>query len=264
MKKRILVIMVACLMIISMGLTACSGNNDSTEKVLRVGVDNTYPPMEYVDESGNTVGFDVDLAAEIAKRLGMKLELVPSAWEGIFLGLDTDKYDCIISSVSMTEERMKTIDFTSPYLANGQVIAVRKDYDSIMTAEQLAGKKAGVQAGTTADEAAIKHKEKVDFELVQYDEIIQAFTELKIGRVDAVIVDAVVAMDYVSKNINDYKVTSAQLTNEPIAVAVKKGNSLKDDIQKALDEIKADGTLKALSLKWFNEDYTTNIDLDLW
>ncbi|MCR4436773.1 MAG: transporter substrate-binding domain-containing protein [Clostridiales bacterium] len=97
----------------------------SDKKVLRIGVDDTYPPMEFKDESNKIVGFDVDLAQEIGKKLNMQVEFVPTAWDGIFTSLNTDKFDCIISSVSINEDRLKNFAITKPYVANAQVIVVR-------------------------------------------------------------------------------------------------------------------------------------------
>jgi polar amino acid transport system substrate-binding protein len=96
-------------------------------KVLRVGVDDVYPPMEYKDEKNNTVGFDMDLAKEIGKKLGMEVEIISTAWDGIFTSLNTDKFDCIISSVSINEDRQKNYALTKPYIANAQVIVVQPE-----------------------------------------------------------------------------------------------------------------------------------------
>jgi len=103
------------------------GSIPADMKVLRVGVDDVYPPMEYKDDKNNTVGFDVDLAKEIAKKLGMEVEFVSTAWDGIFTSLNTDKFDCIISSVSINEDRQNNFALTKPYIANAQVIVVKPE-----------------------------------------------------------------------------------------------------------------------------------------
>lgn len=116
----------------NVGSTDAQGTSDNSfqfpadKKKLVVGVDNTYPPMEYMDGS-NTVGFDIDFATEIAKKLDMEVQLVPTAWDGIFAALNTKKFDCIISSVSINEERLKNFAITKPYIANAQVIVVRAE-----------------------------------------------------------------------------------------------------------------------------------------
>jgi ABC-type amino acid transport substrate-binding protein len=114
----------------SVGAADSQGTSDASYqlpadmKKLRIGVDNTYPPMEYLDGS-NTVGFDIDFATEIAKKLNLEVEIIPTAWDGIFTALNTDKFDCIISSVSINEDRLKNFAITKPYIANAQVIVTR-------------------------------------------------------------------------------------------------------------------------------------------
>ena len=259
LKRKTLLVVLALIVMLSMALSACGAGNAGN--TLRVGVDNTYPPMEYTNDKNETIGFDIDLTNEIAKKLNMKLELIPNAWDGIFLALDTDKFDCIISSVSLKADRLENYEFTKPYIANAQVIVVGAGTDSIKETKDLAGKKVGVQLNTTADESTAKYLEEVKFEITKYDQIIQCFSDLKAGRLDAVVVDEVVARYYVAQDKDSYKVTSAKLTNEPIGVCFKKGNTaLRDKVQKAIDELKAAGTLKTLSEKWFGEDITSNID----
>lgn len=239
-----------------------AGGGDS---VLRIGVDDTYPPMEYRDENNNMVGFDIDLGNAIAEKMGMKTEWISMAWDGIFMGLNSGRYDCIISSVSMTPDRLPEFEFTTPYLANGQVIVVRPGDESIKTNADLAGKTVGFQAATTADEAVQKHLEKYDFKTQGYEEIIQAFAALDARRIDCIVVDYAVAIDYQSKHPDKYVISSAQLTNEPISICIKKGNTeLRDKMQKALDELREDGTLKKISEKWLGDDYTSNIDMELY
>jgi ABC-type amino acid transport substrate-binding protein len=131
----------------------------------------------------------------------------------------------------------------------------------IQKPEDLAGKKVGVQVGTTADESCQKYLETIKFEVTKYDQIIQTFTELKTGRLDAIIVDEVVARDYATKYPQDYKITGARLTNEPIGICFKKENAaMRDAVDDLLVDMRADGALKAISEKWFGEDLTTDVD----
>lgn len=259
MRRKSLLVVLALVVLFAFAFSACG--TASTEKVLRVGVDNTYPPMEFTNDKNETIGFDIDMANEIAKKLDMKLELIPNAWDGIFQALKTDKFDCIISSVSIKADRLENFEFTKPYIANAQVIVVSAGVDTIKEPKDLEGKKVGVQLNTTADESTAKYVQEIPFEITKYDQIIQCFSDLKAGRIEAVVVDEVVARDYVSKDKDSYQVTSARLTNEPIGVCLKKGNTeLRDKIQKAIDDLRADGTLKKISEKWFGEDLTSNID----
>ncbi|NTW71016.1 MAG: amino acid ABC transporter substrate-binding protein [Eubacteriaceae bacterium] len=253
-------IIAALLMVMGIFLFAgCTSKTDSS--VLKIGVDDSYPPMEYRDKDNNLVGFDVALAKEIGKKLGMEVEFVSTAWDGIFTGLDTNNYDIIMSSVSITPKRLEKYIFSKPYLSNGQVIVVKPGDTAVTKAEDLKGKKIGVQIGTTADTAAQKYMETIDFQLEKYDEIIQTFSAMKAGYVDYIVVDYPVAIEYVANDPASFEISSAQLTNEPIGICLAKENTeLKDKIDKAIEDLRADGTLKKISEEWLGADYTSDID----
>lgn len=239
------------------GIAGCSG---SKSDVLKVGVDDVYPPMEFKDDAGKTVGFDIELSTEIAKKMGKKVEFVSTAWDGIFTALEAKKFDCIISSVSITEERQKNYIFTNPYVANAQVFIVPAKSTTINSEKDFKGKKIGVQTGTTADESADKFLKEISFEKKQYDQIIQPFSDMKIGRIDAIIVDEVVGKYYVAQDKSSFKLAGARLSPEPIGICFRKSDTAqRDQMQKAIDSLKADGTLKKISEKWFGEDLTSNI-----
>lgn len=276
--KKIVTLLMVMTLVLSLG--ACSKENatndnygDSTtaadagtpaKTVIKVGVDDSYPPMEYRDESNKLIGFDIDFGTVLAEEMGIELEYVPTAWDGIFVGLTSDKYDCIISSVSLTAERLESYEFTSAYLSNGQVIVVKPGDESIKVPGDLKDKKVGVQIETTADIAAEKQNALSPFELTKYDTIMETFADLKAGRLDCVVVDYAVAIDYATKSPEDYVITSAQLTNEPIAICIKKGNTeLKEQMDLAIKKLQDSGKLKEISMTWFNDDYTSNIDQEL-
>jgi polar amino acid transport system substrate-binding protein len=262
--KRLLSLLVLLLVSVALIFTGC-GKTYEFDGTITIAVDDTYPPMEFRDENNNLVGFDVDLATLLCQEMGYPYEFKSVAWDGIFDGLKAGNYDVIISSVSMDTDRMKTMDFTKPYLANGQVIVVKAGDTSINTRDDLAGKIVGVQVSTTSDTACTKQLEKTKFELKRFDEIIQTFDALAAGHIECIVVDYPVAIEYQSKNPDKFAITSAQLTNEPIACCFAKGNPLRNEMQKALDKIRADGRLAELSKKWFNGvDYTSNIDENLY
>lgn len=257
--KRVLVFVSAMLITATM-LSAC-GSTASDENVLKVGIDDTYPPMEYKDDAGANAGFDIELANALGEKLGKKVEFVPTAWTAIFSALEADKYDCIISSLSITEERKKTLIYTRPYIANNQVIVVKKDTKGINSEKDLKDKIVCVQMGTTSDEACKKFTKETPFkDYKQYEKMTEALSELKIGRVDALVADLVVAKYFVAKDPESYQIVNTTLPNEPIAVACKKANTeLSSKLDKALEEVMTDGTLKKISEKWFKEDMTSNI-----
>lgn len=253
-KRSSVLAVLALALVLVFSLGACSGQNSN---VLKIGVDDTYPPMEFKDEKNVTVGFDVDLAKEIGKKLGKEVQFVSNDWAGIFQALESNKFDMILSSVSITEARQKEHSLTKAYIANAQVIVTKPGDTTIKEPKDLKGKKVGVQIGTTADESAEKYIKETSFDLKKYDQVIQPFSDMKAGRLDAIIVDEVVARYYVTQDKASFQVSGARLTNEPIGICfAKKNGEMRDKVQKILDDLKADGTLKKISEKWFNEDLT--------
>lgn len=266
MNKRLFGIFLVLTLAFALLLTGCGASKGG--KIV-VALDAAYPPMEFVDEkTGDFTGFDVDLAKAIGEKLGVEIEIKNIAWDGIFIGLETDRYDAIMSAVSITPERLENYEFTKPYLANGQVIVTKPGDNSVKSVDDLKGKKVGVQTDTTADTAC---KKKLDekgqdfFQIMRYDEIIQTFEAMSAGHIDYIVVDYPVGMEYTAKNPDKYAITQAQLTNEPIGVCIKKGNTeLCDKFQKALDELAKEGKLTEISKKWLGNDYTQNIDENLY
>ncbi|QGU95609.1 transporter substrate-binding domain-containing protein [Clostridium bovifaecis] len=221
---------------------------------LVIGLDDAYPPMEFRDEKNNIVGFDIDLANEIAKKLGVKLDIVTTEFNGILLALQSKKFDMIMSGLSITDERKKSIGFSEPYVMGGQVIAVKSGNDSIKTLADLKGKTIGCQLGSTGQKAAESNLKDIK-ELKKYGKITEAFSELAIGRVDAVIMDAQVGGYYISKKPGEFVVLDEMVSEEPMGIGYRKEDvELKDEVQKAVNGLKEDGTLSKLSVKWFGYD----------
>ncbi|NDL67603.1 ABC transporter substrate-binding protein [Anaerotalea alkaliphila] len=262
MKKALLVAVMAAVLT----LAACGGAAETDGNVLRIGVDDAYPPMEFRNDADELVGFDVDFAHALGEELGMEVEFIPTAWDGIFTALVSGSYDVVISSVSITPDRMAEYDMTDPYLANGQVIVVRSDAQDITDPSGLAGKTVGVQIETTSHASARKYQEEFDFQLDSYDQIIQTFMDLKADRLDAIVVDGMVAAEYISSDPGSYRVTSAKLSNEPIGVCLKKGANpeLLENLNNAIATLRENGRLAEISMEWLGADYTTEIDSTLW
>lgn len=262
----------AGILILSMGLTACGGSGAGsgsssltlTEGVLKVGMEVGYPPMEYLEEDGVTVtGFDYEVAQEIAGKLGVEVEVVDTAWDGIFSSLDSNRYDCIISSVSITPSRQEAYILTRPYIANAIVIVARND-EQIASPEDLAGLRVATQTETTADEYMRELRDGglavADEDYFVYDKIIQCFDELLLNRVDAVMVDSVVAAYYMGSNSDKLKIKWENDTAEPLGICLKKGNdALTAEIERIVDELYADGTMAALAEKYFGRDVTEGV-----
>lgn len=270
MTKKFMLLILALTLSISI-LAGCAASTPTTppatgttKTVLKIGMDDNYPPMEYRNANNELVGFDVALGKALAEKLDMTPEFISTAWDGIFIGLDTGNYDVIMSAVSITPKRLETLGFTKPYLANGQIIISRNGAETVTDPSDLAGKKVGVQMGTTGDVAAEKYKADNGFEIVKYDSIIQTFSGMDAGHVDYIVVDYPVGIEYVAKSPDKYAMTTVQFTNEPIGITVKKDNTaLIAKLNTALDELKADGTLKKISEEWLGADYTSDIDEEL-
>ncbi len=268
MNKKIIVVLMVVLIVFSLGACTNSSTQEMTikEGVLMVATEPEYPPMEYKDDEANLVGFDIEFAEALGEKLGLEIEFVEMAWDGIFLGLEADKYDVVISAVSITQDRIDSTDMllSDAYMSNGQYIAVRNGYEDVQVPEDLAGKNVGVQQVTTSSEACKKYMETVDFTLTEYDTIQQAFLALKAGYVDAVVTDAAVALYYIAEDPDSYQMSDAKLTNEPFGVAMKYGNTeLQEAINAAIAELHEDGTLSTLSEKYLDADATQNIDMEL-
>ncbi|MCD3246076.1 amino acid ABC transporter substrate-binding protein [Clostridium botulinum C] len=259
---------ISCVLITTIGLmllAGCSslgkqsGEDNSLKCVkklgkLRIGLDDSYPPMEFRDEKNNLVGFDIDLSNEIAKRLGIKVEFVTTEFSGILLGLQSKKFDAIIAGFSITEDRKKSVNFSEPYILGGQVIAVKKGNTSIKKLSDLKDKIVGCQMGSNGQHCAEKNLKEIK-ELRKYSKIPQAFSDMAIGRIDAVIMDAQVGGYYLSKNTGEFEVLNEMVVKQPMGIAFKMGdNSLKNEVQKIIDDLKKEGTLSKLSLKWFGFD----------
>ncbi len=228
------------------------------EGYLTVGSDIAYPPFEYTDkDTGEYVGFDIDLMKEVAKRMGLEVKFVNTAWDGIIPGLLAHKYDVICSAMTITEERAKQVDFSDPYFEARQVIITRADDTSINDVEDLAGKVVAVQQGTTGDFAAQKLVEEgIQFEIKRFEGTPEALMAVQKGDADAAIIDNFVAYIAAKENPTIYRVVeSDKFAPEYYGIAVNKDNpALLEKINEVLKEIKEDGTYDKIYNKWFGEE----------
>jgi len=249
MLKRILTgVLLAGLLI---GLASCA-KKEPTKIVF--ASDATFPPMEMVDTNKNIVGFDVDMINAAAKAAGFTVEIRNTAWDGIFAGLDNGKYDAVLSSVTITDERKKTMDFSIPYINAGQILTVRADENNVTALTDLKGKKVGAQIGTTGAFEIDKVKDANKITEKTYDEIGLAFEDLANGRIDGVVVDNPTAAAYALQNDKykgKLKTVGVPFTEEYYGVAVKKGNQkVLDLINAGLKKIMDSGENKQIEDKW--------------
>jgi polar amino acid transport system substrate-binding protein len=232
------------------------------EGILQVGLEVGYPPMEYLDTDGSTIiGFDKEVADAIGEQLGLKVEFIDTAWDGIFSSLDSSRYDCIISSVSITEDRLQNYNLTRPYVANRLVLVTKKGA-GYTKPEDLTGLSVAVQTETTSDNY-MKDLQAGGLKLsgyYPYDKVIQCFDDLKLGRVDAVMVDSVVAAYYLVEDAETFELVWESQEAEPMGICLKKGNdALTEKIEQAVDALYANGRIAEIATKYFGHDVTKGI-----
>lgn len=218
---------------------------------LIIGTDATYPPMEFHDENGEIVGFDIDLGKAIARELGVEAVFVDTAWDGIFPALDAKKFDIIMSSTSITEERLKSKAMSDPYYVTSQAIAVKKGNESIKGPEDLVGKVVAVQIGTTGD-LAVSEIEGV--EVKRFDTIDKAYMEVMNGRADAVVND-LSEVSYRMKILPDMHIVATfREGEEKYGVTLRQEDTdLLEAINQALKRIKESGEYDEIYRKWFGD-----------
>ena len=282
MKKRFVSAALAAVMALSM--TACGSSNSAAETTaadteaaesqaeettaeeakttdggtLIVGFDQDFPPMGFVGVDGEYTGFDLELAQEVAKRLGLEYKAQPIAWDSKDMELESGNIDCIWNGFTMTG-REDDYTWTEPYMANQQVFVVANDSD-INSQADLAGKIVEVQADSSA-EAALKEAPELTAtfkELLTTADYNTAFMDLEQGAVDAIAMDVIVAGYQIQQRNADFKILDDSLSEEEYGVGFKKGNTeLRDKVQSTLEEMAEDGTLQEVSEKWFSKDVTT-------
>jgi len=241
-------------------LAGCHKSADTGAQVapakIVIGLDDNFPPMGFRDEKNNLVGFDIDLARAAAKELGAQVEFKPIDWSAKEAELNGHRVDALWNGLTITEERKKNIAFTSPYLENRQIIVVTND-SPIKTKADLAGKVVGVQDGSTAVEAVERDTAAAKSlkALKKFGDNVTALMDLKIGRLDAVVVDEVVGRYYLAKRPGEYRVLDENFGTEEYGVGVRKDDTaLLAQLQTALNKMKQDGTAAKISEQWFGKD----------
>jgi len=243
-KKIILGLLVVCVV-----FAAVSCKKES-EKIT-IATDATWPPMEFVNADKEIVGFDIDLMKAAAEAGGFEVEFQNTAWDGIFAGLANGQYDAVISSVTITDKRKETMDFSVPYINAGQVLIVQQSTSGVDELSDLAGQAVGAQIGTTG----AMEIDKIDgVELKTYDELGLAIEDLSNGRIAGVVADTPIAADYVLQNetySGSLKIVGEPFTDEYYGVAVKKGNTeVLETINKGLRKVLDEGVDEELKDKW--------------
>ena len=224
---------------------------------LVVALEGAWQPWSYHDESDTLVGYDVEVSRAIAEKLGVEPEYVESDWDSLFAGLDAGRFDIVCNGVEVTDERAKTYDFTTPYGYIHTALAVRKDNEDIKSFEDLKGKTTANSLASTYMELAESYGATVQG-IDTLEETIQLLTA---GRIDATLNADVSFYDYLNVHPDaDFKLVAQTEDASHVAIPVRKGDdsaSLLEAINTAIDELRADGTLKALGEKYFGQDISS-------
>ncbi len=231
-----------------LSVTGCQ----SQGKTLIVGTSADYEPFEYVDESGNYVGFDIELMEEVAARLDMEIEWQDIAFDGLIGSLQSDKIDAIIAAMSATPEREEQVDFTKPYFIGADAIIVAEGSGiEINKNEDMDGYRVGVQSGTIQEEWIDTN---IDAEVSRYERAEQAIMDLKSGRIDVVAMDYYAASSFMAQGGLELGLKT-EFSGEHMAIAVKEGNTeLRDQIDAVVAELQAEGFVEERALKDLSGD----------
>jgi polar amino acid transport system substrate-binding protein len=264
--KKILALIMTLVLAAGILLTGCgtkqtSTTDDSLTKIKAkgefvVGLDDAFPPMGFRDKAGNIVGFDIDLAKEAAKRMGVKVKFQPVNWDTVTLELKNNNIDLIWNGMTITEKRKQEIGFTKPYIEDRQILVVGKN-STIKNKADLKDKTIGLQSGSSSKDALekdTKTKESLK-DVIEFSSNDKALMALKAGSVDAVIVDEVVGRYYIAKDSESYVVLEDNFGKEEFGVGIRKEDAaFLAELQKTMDAMKADGTSAKISKKWFGAD----------
>ncbi|MDR1935354.1 MAG: amino acid ABC transporter substrate-binding protein [Candidatus Accumulibacter sp.] len=267
MKKRLSSL--AAILLVSVFLMACGKQEEpapaaaaqpapppAAAQAVVIGLDDHFPPMGFRDDKNEIVGFDIDLAREAGRRLGLEVSFKPIDWSAKEAELNGKRIDVLWNGLTITEERKANILFTKPYLENRQIIVVPGN-SPIEAKAGLAGKIVGAQDGSSAVDAIALDAEtaKAIGELKKFSDNVTALMDLSAGRLDAIVMDEIVGRYYTAKKPGEYRVLEENFGAEEYGVGVRKGDTeLAGKLDKALDEMKADGSAAVISGKWFGSD----------
>jgi L-cystine transport system substrate-binding protein len=256
------------LLVLSMVLSACgqskenegsSGDSEQSlydkvkeEGKLLVGTEGTYPPFTFHDESGKLTGFDVEIAREVAKRLGVEAEFKETQWDAMFEGLNSNRFDMIANQVGIREDRQKKYDFSEPYIESSAVVVVSKDNNEVKSFEDIKGLTSAQSLTSNYRDIAEENGAVIQ----GVDGLAQSIQLLEQGRVDVTVNDKISILDYMNKQKNaNIKIAAEAEDAGQSGLMFRKGSDkLVEEVNKALEEMMKDGTYEEISNKWFGEN----------
>jgi putative lysine/arginine/ornithine/histidine/octopine transport system substrate-binding protein len=230
---------------------AFAAGANAAEK-LRIGTEGAYPPFNLIDASGQAVGFDLDVAHALCAKMKVECEVVTSDWDGIIPALNAKKFDFLVASMSITEERKNAVDFTDPYYTNKLQFVAPKSADFKADKASLKGKVIGAQRATIAG-TWLEDNMAGDVDVKLYDTQENAYLDLTSGRIDGVLADAFVQYEWLESDAGkDFEFKGDPVVdNDKMGIAVRKGDPLRERLNTALKEIVDDGTYKKINEKYF-------------
>ena len=264
-KRRFKILLAALALLLAAGVCGCAGSgssrDDSLNKILEagefvIGLDVHYPPMGFTDENGEIVGFDIDLAQAVCDRLGVKLVKRGIDWDRKEDELNGGRIDCVWNGMSVTPARAEAMNLSEPYLKNELVLVVPGSSE-VRDISGLAGKTIGAQAGSSTEDVLRTTDLIPGMTVKTYPDVPALLDEMNRQEVDAALVDSVFAYYYFLSSSDRYYMLSDSLSDEKLAIGFRKGDQkLRDKVQEIIRDLKADGTLEKISMKWFGNDIT--------
>jgi len=244
---------------IAVGFSSAPAQADELEKLktageMRIAMSGQYPPFSFTNEHNEVVGFDASIGSEIAKRMGLKANIVTTPFDGIIAGLLAKKYDAVVASMTITPEREKAVDFVGPYYHAGRTIVV-KESSSIQKLEDLNGKTVGVTMGDAHEKWA---KAQGDLSVRTYKGLPEMLIDLDAGRLDALVMDSIpvmIAVKETGQKVRILDTPDIEGGRVALGIAIRKNNpELKAEMQKTLEAMLADGGYEKISMEWIGSD----------
>lgn len=262
-------ILIQLLLIITLiNITGCKKTNHADNSlaeirqrgVFVIGLDDSFAPMGFRDENNEIVGFDIDLAKEVASRLGLKFAAQPIQWSNKENELYLGSIDCIWNGLTLTDQREELFTVSKSYINNDQIIVVHKD-SGIRSFTDMKDKTVGCQSGSTAEQAINLSEDlkKSLKEIILYQNNLNALDDLESNKIDGVVMDSIAAAYEINKTGKPFVILDEILKNESYGIAFRKGSvELCNAVQQTLQQMSKDSTIKNISIKWFGKDITVN------